>query len=86
MAIMYRETRMDARTDKKQVLFVQGGGNGGYEVDAKLAASLQEALGTAYHVRYPRMPTGSGERIRGINRAGQNKRIFVEFRDNEARL
>ncbi len=36
---------MDARTDKKQVLFVQGGGEGGYEVDAKLAASLQKALG-----------------------------------------
>ncbi len=48
---------MDARTDKIQVLFVQGGGDGGYEVDAKLAASLQEALGTAYHVCYPHMPT-----------------------------
>ncbi len=48
---------MDAHTDKKQVLFVQGGGEGGYEADAKLAASLQEALGTAYHVRYPHMPT-----------------------------
>ncbi len=41
---MYRKPTMDAHTDKKQVLFVQGGGEGGYEVDGKLVASLQEAL------------------------------------------
>src|SRR5258706_1075412 len=46
----------DTHIDKKQVLFVQGGGEGGYEADAKLAASLQERLGTDYNVRYPRMP------------------------------
>lgn len=40
----------------KQVLFIQGAGEGAYEEDAKLAASLQEALGTEYHVIYPKMP------------------------------
>ncbi len=40
---------------KRKILFIQGGGNGGYEEDAKLAASLQAALGTAYEVHYPRM-------------------------------
>ncbi len=41
---------------KKQVLFIQGGGAGAYEADGKLAASLQEALGAEYEVRYPQMP------------------------------
>jgi predicted alpha/beta hydrolase family esterase len=40
---------------KKRVLFIQGGGEGGYEVDAKLAASLRAALGDDYDVRYPRL-------------------------------
>lgn len=42
---------------KKQVLFIQGGGNGGYEADAKLVASLQKALGKDYEISYPRMKT-----------------------------
>jgi predicted alpha/beta hydrolase family esterase len=37
----------------RQVLFIQGGGNGGYEADAALASSLQEALGVGYDVKYP---------------------------------
>ncbi|HLW02957.1 MAG TPA: alpha/beta fold hydrolase [Ktedonobacterales bacterium] len=40
----------------KEVVFIQGGGDGAYEVDRKLAASLQQALGTDYAVRYPQMP------------------------------
>lgn len=40
----------------KYVLFIQGAGEGAYEEDAKLAASLQEALGAEYRVVYPRMP------------------------------
>lgn len=40
---------------KKQILFIQGGGNGGYEADAKLVTSLQKELGTAYEVHYPCM-------------------------------
>lgn len=39
----------------KHILFIQGGGNEGYEADAKLAASLQQALGATYEVRYPRL-------------------------------
>ena len=42
---------------RKQVLFIQGGGNGGYEADAKLVASLQKALGKDYEISYPRMET-----------------------------
>lgn len=41
---------------KKQVLFIQGAGEGAYEQDEKLAASLQDALGTEYQVLYPQMP------------------------------
>lgn len=40
---------------KKNILFIQGGGNGGYEADAKLAASLRQELGAAYDVRYPQL-------------------------------
>jgi predicted alpha/beta hydrolase family esterase len=32
------------------------GGEGAYEEDGRLAASLQNALGSAYKVRYPKMP------------------------------
>jgi predicted alpha/beta hydrolase family esterase len=41
---------------KKQILFIQGGGEGAYEEDEKLAASLQNALGDKYNVLYPKMP------------------------------
>jgi uncharacterized protein len=40
----------------KQVLFIQGAGEGAYDEDALLARSLQDALGDTYVVRYPRMP------------------------------
>jgi serine hydrolase len=38
------------------VLFIHGGGVGAYAEDRKLAASLQDALGAAYDVRYLKMP------------------------------
>jgi len=41
---------------KKQVLFVQGAGEGAYEEDAELVKSLRDALGTDYNVLYPKMP------------------------------
>jgi uncharacterized protein len=41
---------------KRDVLFVHGGGEGAYEADEKLAASLRDALGGGYDVRSPRMP------------------------------
>jgi predicted alpha/beta hydrolase family esterase len=40
---------------KKDILFIQGGGNGGFEADANLVASLQKELGTTYEVHYPKM-------------------------------
>ncbi|MCF3108057.1 alpha/beta hydrolase [Niabella sp. CC-SYL272] len=39
----------------QQVVFIQGGGNGGYKTDAPLVASLQAALGGGYQVHYPQM-------------------------------
>jgi predicted alpha/beta hydrolase family esterase len=41
---------------KKQVLFIQGAGEGAYEEDEKLAASLRDAIGVEYNVIYPKMP------------------------------
>ena len=38
------------------VLFVHGAGEGAYEEDGRLVASLRYALGPSYEVRYPRMP------------------------------
>ena len=41
----------------KHILFIHGGGGeGAYEIDGILVASLQNALGAAYEVRYPKMP------------------------------
>jgi predicted alpha/beta hydrolase family esterase len=42
---------------RKQLLFIQGGGDDGYEADAKLVASLQKALGKDYQITYPPMQT-----------------------------
>lgn len=35
------------------ILFIQGGGDGGYEADKALVASLQKALGKGYDINYP---------------------------------
>jgi hypothetical protein len=40
---------------KKPVLFIHGAGEGAYEEDGLLVASLQNLLGSAWEVRYPRM-------------------------------
>jgi serine hydrolase len=40
----------------KQVLFIQGAGEGAYQEDKKLADCLRQALGADYDVRYPVMP------------------------------
>jgi predicted alpha/beta hydrolase family esterase len=40
----------------KQVLFIQGAGEGAYAADELLADSLRRELGSGYEVRYPRMP------------------------------
>lgn len=41
---------------KKHVLFIHGAGEGAFKEDGLLVASLQNALGLAYDVRYPKMP------------------------------
>jgi uncharacterized protein len=41
----------------KQILFIQGGGDDGYNADKALVTSLQETLGEAYAIRYPEMPS-----------------------------
>lgn len=41
---------------KKHVLFIHGAGEGAFEEDRLLVASLQDALGLAYEVHYPNMP------------------------------
>ena len=44
-------------TSSKQVLFIQGGGEGTHDDwDDKLVDSLRAGLGAQYEVRYPRMP------------------------------
>jgi uncharacterized protein len=40
----------------KDVLFIHGAGEGAYQEDGLLVASLQNALGSAYDVHYPKMP------------------------------
>ena len=45
-----------AETISKDVLFIHGGGDQGYEADQPLANSLRAHLGAAYNVRYPKMP------------------------------
>jgi len=42
---------------KKHVLFIQGGGDGGYEADARLVDSLKASLGNEYEVSYPQLQT-----------------------------
>ena len=41
---------------KQPVLFIHGAGEGAFEEDRLLAASLQHALGLTYDVRYPKLP------------------------------
>jgi pimeloyl-ACP methyl ester carboxylesterase len=39
------------------VLFIHGAGDGAYDEDARMAASLRAALGENYQVHFPRMPS-----------------------------
>ncbi len=46
------------------MLFIQGAGEGAYDEDAKLAASLQDTLGVEYNVHYPKMPNEANPKDR----------------------
>lgn len=37
----------------RKILFIQGGGDGGYSADKELVASLQTTLGKEYNIHYP---------------------------------
>ncbi len=45
----------------KIILFIQGGGEGGYRADQELVASLQKALGKGYEVKYPEIKSDETE-------------------------
>ena len=40
---------------KQQILFIQGGGDNGYEADKSLVASLQKEIGHDYNFQYPEL-------------------------------
>ena len=46
-------------TMKRQILFIQGGGEGAHKADKVLVDALGRALGSAYDLRYPMMPQES---------------------------
>ena len=59
---------------KRQVLFVQGGGEGVHdEWDDKLVASLERELGPDYEIRYPRMPNEGDPRYASWKAALENE-------------
>lgn len=49
----------------KNVLFIHGSGNEGYEADTMLAASLQNDLGPGYKVHFPKMSQDETESFYG---------------------
>ena len=55
-----------------QLLFIQGGGGDeDYKADAKLVASLRQALGNAYTVHYPRLSDDSSPDFGRIKQIGK---------------
>lgn len=53
----------------KEVLFIQGGGEGAHAADAPLAESLRQALGHGYDLHYPRMPDEADPNVERWKRA-----------------
>jgi uncharacterized protein len=42
---------------KQPIVFIQGGGDDGYEADKAMVDSLRESLGKEYAIQYPEMPS-----------------------------
>ena len=42
---------------KKQILFIQGGGEDGYNADLRMVDSLKQGLGSGFEIVYPRLPS-----------------------------
>jgi predicted alpha/beta hydrolase family esterase len=69
----------------QQILFLQGGGEGAYAEDKKLADSLQAALGSDYHVNYPKMAnedqaeyeTWEPEITKALNQLGDGESMIL---------
>lgn len=68
----------------KKILFIQGGGNGGYKADKKLVISLQNALGNEYEINYPEIHSketesdyGWTKQIGEKNTGSENNLILV---------
>lgn len=53
---------------RRRVLFVQGGGQGAHEEDARLVANLASELGSDYQILYPVMPGEASPDYRAWNR------------------
>lgn len=45
----------------KTLLFIQGGGNGGYEADKKVVSALTKLLSDDYKISYPKLKTDENE-------------------------
>lgn len=69
-------------TRARQILFIQGGGAGAYDVwDDKLVESLRRELGGGHEVRYPRMPDeGDPSYARGARQSGARWRTWTTAR------
>lgn len=64
----------------KYILFIQGGGDGGYEADKKLVASLKNSLGNEYAIDYPEIESNETDPDYGWTRAILDK--ITEKEDN----
>ena len=64
---------------KKQAMFIHGAGEGAYEIDGKLVASVRDALGAEYNVIYPKMP----EEERAGYQAWKAQIFFYHSQDDE---
>ncbi len=56
-----KETNEHHQVLCNHILFIQGGGDGGYEADSALVASLQKSLGKGYEIDYPKMQSDESE-------------------------
>jgi predicted alpha/beta hydrolase family esterase len=70
---------MSAVKMTKQVLFIQGGGDGVHdEWDNKLVDSLRDALGPRYEIRYPIMPNEADPKYAAWKAAVENEFAALE--------
>jgi uncharacterized protein len=66
---------------KKQLLFIQGGGDDGYNEDKAMVASLKPALGDSYEVIYPEL-----ESDESVSDFGWPRQIADKINDSKGHL